>query len=183
VTDSVTETSELRVLSGIVALVLDEQPGQSGAALETLRRRAASSRVTGGALRNLFERLSSEDHHGPTPQQRGARQDIHRLQQDLDVAMVQGSRLAAENGALHYRLAEAERRLYLLGLREIELRRRANLVAGPRPPPNPPARHHWGLVAGLLIGLLATILSHDRVGAPANRHGNVASWVAHAATP
>ncbi|WP_242403354.1 hypothetical protein [Asaia platycodi] len=48
------DPKELKVLSDILALVLEEQEGQSVAALSALRSRAKKSGMTGGALKNLF---------------------------------------------------------------------------------------------------------------------------------
>ena len=48
------DPKELKVLSDILALVLEEQEGQSVAALTALRSRAKKSGMTGGALKNLF---------------------------------------------------------------------------------------------------------------------------------
>ncbi|MBO1323728.1 hypothetical protein K2X14_00990 [Acetobacter sp. TBRC 12305] len=52
------DPKEVKLLSDILALVLEEQAGQSAAALETLRRRAQRNATTGGALKNLFQTLA-----------------------------------------------------------------------------------------------------------------------------
>lgn len=178
-----TEAAELRVLSGIIALALDEQPGQAAAALDALRRRAAASGVTGGALRTLYERLTVGDTTPPAASRGAERPAWQRLQQDLDVAMVQGSRLAAENGALRHRLAEAERRLEQLARQDHERRRHAVTAAATLRMPHPPARHVGGVLAGAALGLLAMLLAADHGhGAAPNRHGRVAV-LARAAAP
>lgn len=48
------DPKELKTLSDILALVLEDQPGQSASALEAIRARARRNAVTGGALKNLF---------------------------------------------------------------------------------------------------------------------------------
>lgn len=47
----------LKTLSDILALVLEDQPGGSEAALAAVRRRARQNGVTGGALKEMFQRL------------------------------------------------------------------------------------------------------------------------------
>ena len=53
------DPKEIKILSDILALVLEENPGQSSTALETLRRRAKRHQMTGGALKNLFQTLAT----------------------------------------------------------------------------------------------------------------------------
>lgn len=53
------DPKEVKILSDILALVLEENPGQSSTALETLRRRAQRNNMTGGALKNLFQTLAT----------------------------------------------------------------------------------------------------------------------------
>ncbi len=48
------DPKELKTLSDILALVLEDQPGQSANALEAIRARARRNAITGGALKNLF---------------------------------------------------------------------------------------------------------------------------------
>lgn len=149
------DAAELRLLSHIIALVLDEQPGQSAAALEALRRRAAASRTTAGALKNLFERLTAEQQPAG-----GQGRALLRLQLDLDAAHMQMLRVAAENAELHRRAAEAERLV-----RQFEARELARRRAGGMPPlftPPPRSRHAAGLLAGCLLTLLALGLGRDQ---------------------
>ncbi len=60
------DQKELKVLSDILALVLEEQPGQSEAALQALRNRARKNAMTGGALKNLFTAIA------PNPPERNS---------------------------------------------------------------------------------------------------------------
>ncbi|NPD67093.1 hypothetical protein HN018_05840 [Lichenicola cladoniae] len=48
------DPKELKTLSDILALVLEDQPGQAASALEAVRARARRNGITGGALKNLF---------------------------------------------------------------------------------------------------------------------------------
>ena len=48
------DPKELKTLSDILALVLEDQPGQAASALEAVRARARRNGVTGGALKTLF---------------------------------------------------------------------------------------------------------------------------------
>lgn len=51
-------SKELKILADILALVLEEQEGQSQNALQTLKKRAKKDMVTGGALKNLFNTIA-----------------------------------------------------------------------------------------------------------------------------
>ncbi len=54
------DPKELKTLSDILALVLEEQAGQSQSALDALRARAKRSGITGGALKNLFVAIAND---------------------------------------------------------------------------------------------------------------------------
>ncbi|GAB29701.1 hypothetical protein APS_0303 [Acetobacter pasteurianus subsp. pasteurianus LMG 1262 = NBRC 106471] len=54
------DPKELKILSDILALVLEDQPGQSTTALEALRNRAKRNATTGGALKNLFQTIAED---------------------------------------------------------------------------------------------------------------------------
>ena len=162
------DTAELRLLSNIIALVLDEQPGQAAAALEALRRRAAAGRVTGGALKNVFERITSDDAFSAA---RSARAGAQRLQADLDAAAVQASRLLAENAALQQRLAEAERNVVRYEVREVQRRGRQSPALQFKPAPR--SQYTGGLVAGVLMTLMAIGLERDHGGGPKWRYNRL----------
>jgi len=154
------DPAEIRLVSGIAALVLDEQPGQAAAAIAALRRRAEQAGITGGALKTLFERLAAahgaEDERAERAAQaaRAARAEVLRLQTDADAAAMQTSRLAAENAALRRRLAQIERRV-----RAYEMIEPAPL---PQPPhtalPSPRRPRPAGMLAGVVAGAMLTIL-------------------------
>nr|WP_298795021.1 hypothetical protein [uncultured Acetobacter sp.] len=51
---------EIKILSDILALVLEDQQGQSDSALEAIKARARRDGITGGALKNLFQTLAPD---------------------------------------------------------------------------------------------------------------------------
>lgn len=51
---------EIKILSDILALVLEDQKGQSETALEAIKARARRDGITGGALKNLFQTLAPD---------------------------------------------------------------------------------------------------------------------------
>lgn len=154
------DATELRLLSSILALVLDEQPGQAAAALDTLRRKAAHSRITGGALKNLFEHVSAQAVATPPP---APGIEARRLQRELEAATVQASRFAAENAALQHSLAYAERQLARYDAGELAQRRELAGIARAAPPEAPARRHGAiGLIGGALFALMAMLLAHDQ---------------------
>lgn len=53
------DPKELKVLADILALVLEDQPGQSSNALEAIKKRAKKNATTGGALKNLFTTIAN----------------------------------------------------------------------------------------------------------------------------
>lgn len=61
-----TDAHEVKLLADILALVLAEEPGQADAALQALRRKARQSRISGGAVKELFLRLSRDQRPGAT---------------------------------------------------------------------------------------------------------------------
>jgi hypothetical protein len=112
------DSKEIKLLSDILALVLEEQVGQSASALEAIRRRAQADRVTGGALKNLFVRIHAESatregeiaaELGPKDVDVAAERDALRgtnLQLRKDLAA-----LRHDMAALQARQATAERRV------------------------------------------------------------------------
>jgi hypothetical protein len=61
------DPKELKTLSDILALVLEDQPGQAASALEAVRARARRNGVTGGALKNLFVAIAPNPPAAPAP--------------------------------------------------------------------------------------------------------------------
>ncbi len=50
------QSREMKILTDILALVLDEQPGVSASAVAAIKQRARAEGVTGGALKEVFLR-------------------------------------------------------------------------------------------------------------------------------
>ncbi len=103
------DPKEVKLLADILALVLEDQPGQSTTALDTIRRRAHASRVTGGALKNLFLRLTvgaleadAEREHGRL---RSANQAMER---DLAAAKFEVVGLQGERYRLQRQVADIQ---------------------------------------------------------------------------
>ena len=77
------DPKELKTLSDILALVLEDQPGQSANALEAIRARARRNAITGGALKNLFVAIAPNPpapRSPPTPRARAPRAGAPELQ-------------------------------------------------------------------------------------------------------
>ncbi|GAN60518.1 hypothetical protein [Acetobacter cibinongensis] len=104
------DPKELKILSDILALVLEEQSGQSASALEALKNRAQKDKITGGALKNLFQAIAvdppkrttrSSSRPSPTPdeyrtQLRQMAESIQRLDTDLRGARTQNDNLRTQ---------------------------------------------------------------------------------------
>ncbi len=98
------DPKELKTLSDILALVLEEQPGQSASALEALRVRARRSGITGGALKNLFVSIANDP---PPPSRSGARATAARPDGTGPTTRARGGKAAiAEIQAAHVRIAQ-----------------------------------------------------------------------------
>ena len=89
------DPKELKTLSDILALVLEDQAGQSSAALEALRTRARRSGITGGALKNLFVAIANDP---PPARSRAGKEPAARAPRAKSAA--------AEVQAAHVRIAQ-----------------------------------------------------------------------------
>lgn len=67
------DPKELKILSDILALVLEEHAGQSENALAAIRARAKKNQVTGGALKNLFSAIAPNPPPKAAPKPRAPR--------------------------------------------------------------------------------------------------------------
>ncbi|CUW47523.1 MULTISPECIES: hypothetical protein [Novacetimonas] len=67
------DPKELKILSDILALVLEDNPGQSENALAAIRTRARKNQMTGGALKNLFAAIAPNPPPRPAAKPRAAR--------------------------------------------------------------------------------------------------------------
>ena len=90
------DPKELKTLSDILALVLEDQAGQSASALEALRARARRNAITGGALKNLFVSIAND----PPPPKVRAKEAPARAPRG------KAASAAAEVQAAHVRIAQ-----------------------------------------------------------------------------
>jgi len=108
------DPKELKILSDILALVLEDQPGQASNALDAIRKRAQRNAITGGAIKNLFVAIAPNPPPKASPRSRAqsgtqsadsaaARKqittltnDIRRLDMDLRNARAQAASLKSE---------------------------------------------------------------------------------------
>ncbi|MBB2167589.1 hypothetical protein HLH36_04330 [Gluconacetobacter aggeris] len=67
------DPKELKILADILALVLEDHPGQSANALDAIRNRARRNGMTGGALKNLFTAIAPNPPQRPPPRPRASR--------------------------------------------------------------------------------------------------------------
>ncbi|MCE2574983.1 hypothetical protein [Komagataeibacter sp. FNDCR2] len=67
------DPKELKILSDILALVLEDHAGQSENALAAIRARARKNQVTGGALKNLFSAIAPNPPPKAAPKPRAPR--------------------------------------------------------------------------------------------------------------
>jgi hypothetical protein len=91
------DPKELKTLSDILALVLEDQAGQSSSALEALRARARRNGITGGALKNLFVAIAND----PPAKARAA-----AVKDGTAPRAPRGKSAAAEVQAAHVRIAQ-----------------------------------------------------------------------------
>jgi hypothetical protein len=100
------DPKEIKLLADILALVLEDQPGQSTSALETIRRRAQASRITGGALKNLFLRLNAGNIESELERAERLEGAAQALQRDLAAARLEIAGLQSERHRLQRQLAD-----------------------------------------------------------------------------
>nr|WP_321983722.1 hypothetical protein [uncultured Lichenicoccus sp.] len=124
------DPKELKTLSDILALVLEDQPGQSASALEAIRSRARKNAVTGGALKNLFVAIA------PNPPAQAAATKAPRARAtkasasgtEMQAARTRISQLTADLNRLDLELREAASRNESMRA-ELNLTRRARAEA------------------------------------------------------
>ncbi len=174
------DPKELKTLSDILALVLEDQPGQAASALEAVRARARRNGVTGGALKNLFVAIAPNPPARAAPRPRTPRggsagatpagatelqasrarishlnAEVSRLDLDLRGAH---ARVEALRSELHLtRQARAEAQQALLATQHAAPRRVMLLITA---------------LCGLLIGIAGTgaVMSFMRTEAMENPH-------------
>jgi hypothetical protein len=136
------DSHELKILSDVLALVVDEHPGASASALEFLQRRARNSKVTGGALKDLLVKthaMLASDLKGGTQETRLRAADetngrldatVNDLQQQLRQAWLRIDNLAAENLRYQRLLAEAKEEMLEFRQAKDHVRLRRRLAGG-----------------------------------------------------
>ena len=177
------DPKELKTLSDILALVLEDQPGQAASALEAVRARARRNGVTGGALKNLFVAIAPNPPAKAAPRPRaprggaaGAAGATPAGSTELQASRVRISHLSAEVSRLDLDLRGAHARVEALRS-ELHLTRQARaeaqqaLLATQHAAP----RRIMLLVTalcGLLIGIAGTsaVMSFMRTEALDNSH-------------
>lgn len=134
------DAREIKVLADILALVLQDDAGPSAAALETLRRKARQNRITGGALKNLFQSLSQSDREvrsrTPLPDSpAGMQLSIERLRatnRTLEKALAsangEAARLLSELEQVQARLSQTHQMNRSLAERWRTVRKRVGLM-------------------------------------------------------
>ncbi|GAN67979.1 hypothetical protein [Acetobacter orleanensis] len=80
---------EIKILSDILALVLEEQSGQSETALEAIKSRARRDGITGGALKNLFQSLAPHVDAQNTPRTAADIAEIRTLENTVHTLRIQ----------------------------------------------------------------------------------------------
>ncbi len=174
------DPKELKTLSDILALVLEDQPGQAASALEAVRARARRNGVTGGALKNLFVAIAPNPPAKAAPRPRaprgGAAGATPAGATELQASRARISHLSAEVSRLDLDLRGAHARVEALRS-ELHLTRQARaeaqqaLLATQHAAP----RRIMLLVTalcGLLIGIAGTsaVMSFMRAEALDNSH-------------
>ncbi len=164
------DPKELKTLSDILALVLEDQPGQSASALEAIRARARRNAVTGGALKNLFVAIAPNP---PAPRQAAPRTRARAgaSAPELAAARTRISQLTADLNKLDLDLRGATARIEALRT-ELNLTRQARaeaqqslLQAGRE---GRPRKLLLGLcmVCGVLLGIAGASMVHALSPAP-----------------
>ena len=126
------DPKELKTLSDILALVLEDQPGQSASALEAIRARARKNAVTGGALKNLFVAIAPNPPAQAAPAPRATRTRTPKAATgspaEMQAARTRISQLTADLNRLDLELREAVSRNESMRS-ELNLTRRARAEA------------------------------------------------------
>ncbi len=138
------EPKDVKLLADILALVLEDQPGASAAALATLRRRAREQGTSGGAIKNLFLRLANPpDAAAASADLAAARVAIRELEAVAEAQRAELSQLrarleaAASRPQIGFRLS-VPRAWIAAAVAALALVVAMLAVRSPRPPPADP---------------------------------------------
>ncbi len=169
------DPKELKTLSDILALVLEDQPGEAASALEAVRARARRNGITGGALKNLFVALAPNPPPAAAPKPAAAKPRAPRAgagaATEIQAARARISQLSADVNKLDLDLRGATARIEALRS-ELHLTRQARAEAQQALMATQhlaPKRVMLLLTAlcGLLIGIAGTSAIMTLVRAPA----------------
>ncbi|WP_323990463.1 hypothetical protein [Nguyenibacter sp. L1] len=141
------DPKELKILSDILALVLEDQPGQSANALEAIRNRARRNGTTGGALKNLFTAIAPNPPARAQPRPRAPRaagaqemqaararisqltESLNKLDLDLRSARARNEELRSQLYLTQQARAESQAALSMMQARPAAPRRAAVALA------------------------------------------------------
>ena len=145
------DPKDIKVLSDILALVLEESSGSAQNALDALRTRAQRNTLTGGALKNLFISLATDPMRtGATAREAQLRQTIARLEGELRTQQIKVRTVQAD-------LSRTQRDAYSL---------QAEVVTNKAQQPWRYIAIAFGVSAGLLLGVAASQLYHSLTDPP-----------------
>lgn len=166
------DPKELKILSDILALVLEEETGQSTNALEAIKKRAKKNTITGGALKNLFQSIANNPPKTERPTRSKktstssadlikARSQISELTQDINHLDSVIRNLRRQNESLRSELlltqksrAEIQTALYTA---EAKSPFRMILIV-------------ISLICGLFCGIAGTVLVHTLYSSPTSNN-------------
>ncbi|MBB2177086.1 hypothetical protein [Gluconacetobacter johannae] len=152
------DPKELKILSDILALVLEDQPGQSANALEAIRNRARRNAVTGGALKNLFTAIAPNPPPRAQPRPRASRAGAGAGAAEMQVARARIAQLTESLNKLDLDLRSARARteelrsqLYLTQQARAETQAALSVMQAR------PAKRRPVIVLAVTVGALAGI--------------------------
>ncbi len=158
------DPKELKTLSDILALVLEEQAGQSQSALDALRARAKRSGITGGALKNLFVAIANDppktrksDGAATTAASRAPRAKPGSAAAEVQAAHVRIAQLAADMRSLDLQLRTANASVAKLEA-ELDATRQARAHAQASLRRMETSRHDQRAKAALLGGMAGGVI-------------------------
>ena len=162
------DPKELKVLSDILALVLEEQEGQSIAALNALRSRARKSGTTGGALKNLFVAIAPNPPPRAKPRPRTTKAesgpDVQAARQQIVTLTNNLRQMDLELRNSRARLESVRSELYQTQQSRAEIQ--SKLLARDARKPFSSTLIWCGFAVGILIGIAGTQFIHSIVDVP-----------------
>lgn len=154
------DPKELKILADILALVLEDHPGQSANALDAIRNRARRNGMTGGALKNLFTALAPNPPQRPPPRPRASRAASAAGSEDMQAARARIVQLTESVNRLDLDLRSARARneelrsqLYLTQQARAETQAALSVMRA-RPAPRRRSMLALALAVGALVGAI-----------------------------